>query len=442
MKSDMPGQEFGVSQTIYGYLLRAYPPRHRAQYGAAMAQLFRDQCRDAWNESQTLGLCKLWLRVLPDLACTSILERLAALRERKTMTEKIASLFVFRSTPAAIFLAVFAVVFLVVLTISVAITFILPESYASTARIKVESDAPTANGQPPAYDPYFIQTTFEIMQSQLVLSNVVARLNLNVEWGKKYFNGQTLKTTETMEILKPRMQLAPIKNTKLIAITVYSDDKHEAAQIANAIAESYRDYRQATRAALAAKGLQVLEDNCFAQERLIEKSQAEVEALQKKFGILDDVQVQVIGAITADTGGTSQQKSDLLARLRSLSKEERRNVLPVVVADPDLSDLLGKLHVAEQNFAAKTNEYALTSIEVWQVKSLLDNLNHQIDDRVAGIMAGLEAQLAASKMNSDNLAASGSEIKAQPGKPTVLGGKTEPGKLGRGPQITNGKNRG
>ena len=25
------------------------------------------------------------------------------------------------------------------------------------------------------YDPYFIQTTFEIMQSQLVLSNVISR---------------------------------------------------------------------------------------------------------------------------------------------------------------------------------------------------------------------------------------------------------------------------
>jgi len=49
MKPNALDREFGMSQTIYGLLLRAYPPRHRAQYGAAMAQLFRDQCRDAWN---------------------------------------------------------------------------------------------------------------------------------------------------------------------------------------------------------------------------------------------------------------------------------------------------------------------------------------------------------------------------------------------------------
>jgi len=285
MKSDLPGQDFGVSQGIYGYLLRAYPLRHRAQYGAAMAQLFRDQCRDAWNESQTWGLCKLWLRVLPDLACTSILERLAALNERKTMTEKLANLCAFRGTPAAIFVAVFGVVFLVVFIISVAITFILPESYASTARIKVESDAPTTNGQPLAYGSYFIQTTFEIIQSQLVLSNVIARLNLNVEWGKKYFAGQTLKSSETMEMLKPRMQLAQVKNTKLIAITVYSDDKQEAAQIANAIAESYRDYRVDSVANMKAQGMETLLQGYQMQEDQIHTAQSAVESLRQELKI-------------------------------------------------------------------------------------------------------------------------------------------------------------
>jgi len=68
-------------------------------------------------------------------------------------------------------------------------------------------------------------------------------LKLNVEWGKKYFAGETLKPAKTMELLKQRMRLNTVRNTKLIAITVYSDDKNEAAQIANAITESYRVYR-------------------------------------------------------------------------------------------------------------------------------------------------------------------------------------------------------
>lgn len=145
-------------------------------------------------------------------------------------------------TPLASLVPVFVTVFLITVIISTAITFILPESFASTCRIKVEPDVnPGTSGM--AYDPYFIQTTFEIIQSQLVLDPVIAKLNLNVEWGKKYFNGETLKTSESVEILKGRTSLAPVRGTKLIAITVYSDDRNEAARIANAIAESYRDYR-------------------------------------------------------------------------------------------------------------------------------------------------------------------------------------------------------
>src|SRR5580698_8245174 len=103
MKMERQGHAFQISQTIYDRLLVAYPQSHRAEYGAAMAQLFRDQCRDAWNESRNWGLVKLWLRVLPDLASTSIMERLAASRKRKTMSEKISNLSGSRFTPTAAF---------------------------------------------------------------------------------------------------------------------------------------------------------------------------------------------------------------------------------------------------------------------------------------------------------------------------------------------------
>ena len=50
-----------------------------------------------------------------------------------------------RNSSAAAFFPIFITVFLLVMIISAAITFILPESYASTARIKVEPNAPTVS---------------------------------------------------------------------------------------------------------------------------------------------------------------------------------------------------------------------------------------------------------------------------------------------------------
>src|SRR5665213_558047 len=265
MSNHFNNRTLTVSQKVYDWLLRAYPPTHREEYGPAMAQLFRDHCRDAWGEARGWGVAKLWLRVLPDLVKTSFIERLAALNERKSMTDKMTALM----QPRTVFLKVFAVVFLLILCATVAITFIMPESYASTARIKADSDNPSN-------DPYFLQTTFEIMQSQAVLVSVIDKLHLNTVWGKKYYGGETLETTNTLAMLKSRISLAPIRNTKLINITVYSEDKNEAAQIANAIAKSYQDYRIKVAAALAVVSLNRLQEQWRQNEKQIEQVRAEV----------------------------------------------------------------------------------------------------------------------------------------------------------------------
>ena len=135
-------------------------------------------------------------------------------------------------------------VFLLIAITATVVTFILPESYSSTARIEINPDSHGHSrhdrwhaivGVMP-YDPYFIQTEFEIMQSEKVLGRVIEALDLNDEWGKKYNGGVPLKTDDTMQLLKQRMSLSPERNTKLIDITVYSEDKDDAARLANGIA--------------------------------------------------------------------------------------------------------------------------------------------------------------------------------------------------------------
>jgi uncharacterized protein involved in exopolysaccharide biosynthesis len=292
MPEKISNRALAISQKIYGRLLSAYPKAHRKEYGPAMAQLFRDQCRDSWDESRGWGMAKLWLHVLPDLINTSIIEHLSNLNPRKSMSDKMTALFRPLTSPLSAFFAVFTVVFVLVVMTSVVITFIMPESYASTTRLIMESDTP---GTPPsqgmgqsAYDPYFIQTTFEIIQSQIVLDPVIDQLKLNDTWGKKYSNGETLKPSETLKLLKRRISLAPVRNTKLIAITVYSDNRDEAAQIANAIAESYQDYRAKFRSEMTAKGINELQQKNKIQDEEIHQAQSDVDSLRQQFKIASD----------------------------------------------------------------------------------------------------------------------------------------------------------
>ena len=149
-------------------------------------------------------------------------------------------------------------VFLLVVITATLVTFVLPESYASTARIRIERDqsdiSPLLAGQQMSgfYDPYFIQTEFEVIQSQVILGRVIEALDLNKAWGKKY--GQVLKTDETIDLLKHQMDLRPVRNTSIIEIRIYDENPDQAARIANEVAKAYRVYRKEQRAELTGGG--------------------------------------------------------------------------------------------------------------------------------------------------------------------------------------------
>jgi len=432
MNAPAPHRSLELSHKLYQRLLAAYPRSHRQEYGGAMAQLFRDQCRDAWAEGSTWGLVTLWLRILPDLVKTSFLERWSSLHPGKFMTAKLNTIFSPGRTPFATFCAVFIVVFLLVFTAAAIITFILPESYASTARIKVEAEDSnygyTTGGladHPVSYDPYFIQTTFEIIQSQLVLSNVVSALDLNTKWGKKYNGGEPLKTALTMDLLKRRMVLQPVRNTKLVSITVYSDDRQEAADLANAVAKAYQDYRLNSRRVLALAGLQVLQQQLTESEGAIHSTQTNIDNLRIQLTITDhdpnsvnnkptlnEQVLQTYHQQMLDGERIYKMLQSQLNDLIAMGKDKLPYALPTVTSDQALTELLGKLNAAEQSLANLTNDYALSEIHVVRVQSEINELQREIAERAAGIMAALASEVNAKQTALTALQASIDQAKA------------------------------
>jgi polysaccharide biosynthesis transport protein len=182
-------------------------------------------------------------------------------------------------------------VFLLVVITATLVTFILPESYSSTARIKVErdqSDIATLAGQQvmSTYDPYFIQTEFEVIQSEVVLGRVVEQLNLNEIWGKRY-GGQKFTTTETMAVLKKQIDLRPVRNTSLIEIRVFSEQPEEASKIANKIAQTYSEHRLEERRKFGREGIKSLEDTFTEQENKVRAAQDKVDKLRVELRIPD-----------------------------------------------------------------------------------------------------------------------------------------------------------
>ena len=314
-------------------------------------------------------------------------------------------------------------VFLLVVITATLVTFILPESYSSTARIKIERDNPDVGPigdksmMSGGYDPYFIQTEFEIIQSKIILDKVVDELNLNEVWGKKY-GAEKLKSDETMVLLKRVMDLRPVRNTTLIEIRVYSDKPDEAAKLANTIATVYREYRLEMRRQLTAGGIKTLREQFAEQEQKVSNVQQEMERLRRELDIsepeamgtgptqmLENKTVQRLEEMRIDAERYLIGKERLLSELTNKTPAQLRAALPTALVQPDalLNELLAQISLAEQTLAKLRKDYGPEHAEVLRVQAQVDDLNSKIDLRVAGILSGLEASMSASQAEVNKL---------------------------------------
>jgi capsular polysaccharide biosynthesis protein len=147
------------------------------------------------------------------------------------------------------FRSAFLFVHLAVFGASALVTIIMPESYLSTARVDIQRnvDQGVTNAFPRAsafYDPWFIQTEFEVIQSELILGKVVKDLDLTETWGQRYGRGRALTQQEALLLLKRSLDLRPVRTTSLIEIRGFSEQPEEAAAIANKVAEDFQRYER------------------------------------------------------------------------------------------------------------------------------------------------------------------------------------------------------
>jgi len=129
----------------------------------------------------------------------------------------------------------------------IALTLILPSTWASTARL-----------MPQATHPAAIATEIERIQSRIVLDEVITNLNLTRKWGEKFKEEKPLPTELTYQLLRRSVRVLQLRNS-LIAITVSGDDKDEAALIANRIAEVYRNTALAETNSTIARVAQIID---------------------------------------------------------------------------------------------------------------------------------------------------------------------------------------
>ena len=316
-------------------------------------------------------------------------------------------------------------VFLLVSLTATLVTFILPESYSSMVRIKVEKDAPDMEGIEftsrggSGFDPYWVQDQFETIQSKAILYTVITNLNLNRKWAEKFKQEGELRTEQTFSLLKNQIDVRQYRNTSLIEIRAFSEDNNEAARIANEIAKVYREYRLNSGRQTAEGGIKVLERQYEQQDAAVTNKQAEVDALKIELGISDYEANFYPGMVSGSTpepeilrkleGQRIEAQAEfkrietLYNYLTNLSKAELKKAVSTASPDRQLEQLMQDGAMAEQKLADLIEHYTPEHPEVKRITRVHAQITQQISDRLEGILKGIEAKKNSEKAHLDEL---------------------------------------
>ena len=310
-------------------------------------------------------------------------------------------------------------VFLLTAVTTTVVTFLLPETYMSLSRISIEKDtsdiAPLLGMQsgPTAFDPYFIQTEFEKIQSQKVLDKVVSKCGLTEEW-KRLNGGKSLTEIEARKILEKAIDIRQFRNTSIIELRAYDRKPQWAQMIAQALADEYQNHRKDLQEERVKKGILVLNGRLKKINEEISVMQTNVDELRTQEGISDAagdesysiIEPEIVRRYESgliDARGIHTTQSTLLEGLRAQSDEELRASILTAHPDAQLDVLIRELHTGQQTLANLSVDLGDEHPRIKGLKVVVATLEGQIDDRIRGILAGLELRVNSTKAQVEQL---------------------------------------
>ena len=292
--------------------------------------------------------------------------------------------------------AIVAVVFLLVLLVAATVTVFQPKIYQSACRIKVEQEHPTVavfeQQAVPSYDPYFLQTQYEIIQSQKVLHPVIEQAKLQERWAH---GGPKLGLDLAFRLLKRRLSVRRFRDTSLIEIIVEDEAPYTAAELANLIAKTFERDRLEVKRAQTMKGLDKLRDELRDQRARVEAAQQKVESVRRELNVpvfgtvkLNDVTIQTLEQQLTQAKVDAVTKESRLKEMQKLTPLQLRNAVATVFSDPAVQTLLQSLSDTEVSLEKLKLEYGPDHPQLRATIVQHDKLKEQVDARLEGIMAG------------------------------------------------------
>jgi capsular exopolysaccharide synthesis family protein len=255
------------------------------------------------------------------------------------------------------------------------------------------------------FDPRFITTQFEIIQRKEILYPVIEALGLEQKWKKLY---GILGKEQTVFRLRRMIDVREIRNTELIQISVLDQDKNEASEIANRIAEEYQRRRIGEQQGTVNRSLIQLKDEVAKQSRRVDELRAEAQRIRIENEIQDlnpDSVVDPMQAANEVLLSVEQQVSTERLRVSSLrTKYEQiskltddqimRSISTLDVQDPTIIQMLPQYQeVASEEARLLNSGLGSNHPIVKSIRAKKEVMSKQLASQIASLRASMEANI-------------------------------------------------
>lgn len=320
--------------------------------------------------------------------------------------------------------AIIFTVFCIVLLSSAIFTNFMPEKFRSFARMDIQKDAPdigtfesySYSGM--GFDPYWMQTQFEIIKSTAVLYPVIYDLNLQLKYGEKYGDGTEMKLDTTYKILSGSVSLSQTRNTSIIKVSATTYDPDLAAEIANKVVEKYKLFRTNKQKSATGRGLESLEGKVSEVQSEITQLEDLIAKIKKEQNIDDYSSSELDAFVLTEDPGTIQvlareeatekrvylSSKRLYDQLLALKDQPRKlqEVVETVSPDVRLTQLLTDASVLETQLAGDRNRFTDDHPDVRRGEIMQESISSQIIRRIDGIVEGYRVRTDEAKQKWDS----------------------------------------
>lgn len=172
----------------------------------------------------------------------------------------------------------------------------MEKKFAGRVEIQIHNDSKGSvfNREITALTGTWLETEFAKVTSRENYFRVVMAMDLAKRWNLGN------DTQSAVDKLGTMIEASVKRSTEMIVIEAYSPNQQEAADLANTVAEAYKNHRIEIEKGTLENAVTMLQNELDSQEKKVDEKRAAMLALMKKYDIID------LGGLLPRFGGFSE----------------------------------------------------------------------------------------------------------------------------------------